>query len=337
MSSRDPEGSFEELWRTFRDRYPFFELRKVDWARQYEIFRPRVTSATSDAELFELLCQMLAPLNDGHVELQARLDGKRRRFVAEEKPRFYREFSDADIKALFKTSERTLIDNGFAPPARSDAWMLRYSRSERFGYLRILELEGVRKSDLTAALDRIAGDFGELAGFMIDIRDCPGGEDSVAIAIVNRFCDRRRVAFHRKSKTGPGQDDFTPLRTWYIEPQGAAQFTGPVVLLTCDAVFSGAEAFALAIRELPHVTIVGDHTNGVFSYTLDRTLPNGWTYCLSYQIYYSADMVCYEGKGVPADIELRNSRADIERGSDPLVVKALEMLSAKAANPEVQA
>src|SRR5262249_4266794 len=159
--------------------------------------------------------------------------------------------------------------------------MLRYCRSERIGYLRILELEGVRKAQLTAALDRIAGDFNELAGFIIDIRDCPGGEDSVGIAIVNRFCDRSRVAFHRKTKTGPGQDDFTPLRTWHIEPEGEAQFTGPVVLLTCDAVFSGAESFALAIRELPHVTIVGDRTNGIFSYTLDKTLPNGWSYCLS--------------------------------------------------------
>ena len=42
-------------------------------------------------------------------------------------------------------------------------------------------------------------------------------------------------------------------------------------------------------------------------------------YCLSYQKYFSADMVCYEGKGVPADIELFNSTADIENGADPLI------------------
>ena len=55
------------------------------------------------------------------------------------------------------------------------------------------------------------------------------------------------------------------------------------MLLTCDSVFSGGEAFALAIRELPYVTIVGDHTNGIFSYELEKTLPNGWKYTLSYQ------------------------------------------------------
>jgi C-terminal processing protease CtpA/Prc len=101
------------------------------------------------------------------------------------------------------------------------------------------------------------------------------------------------------------------------------------VLLTCDAVFSGGEVFALAIGQLPDVTILGDHTNGIFSYQLEKKLPNGWEYGLSYQKYFSADMVCYEGKGVPADIELLNSIADIENGADPLITVALAVLKSK--------
>ncbi|MET0216831.1 MAG: hypothetical protein ABW205_02755, partial [Burkholderiales bacterium] len=75
-----------------------------------------------------------------------------------------------------------------------------------------------------------------------------------------------------------------------------------------------------------YVTILGDHTNGIFSYQLEKKLPNGWEYCLSYQKYFSADMVCYEAKGVPADVELFNSTADIENGTDPLITAALEVL-----------
>ena len=41
MTDRDPEKNFEELWKTFRDRYPFFELRNVDWKKQYDTYRPR--------------------------------------------------------------------------------------------------------------------------------------------------------------------------------------------------------------------------------------------------------------------------------------------------------
>ena len=205
--------------------------------------------------------------------------------------------------------------------------MLRYCRSSKFGYIRILEFEGVSKRKLTGALDNIALDFGDLKGIIIDIRDNPGGDDSIAIAIINRFCDRKRVAFHRKTKIGPGEDDFTPLKTWYLEPQGDVQFTRPIVLLTCDSVFSGGEVFALAIKELPHVTIIGDHTNGIFSYQLEKKLLNGWKYRLSYQVYLSADMVCYEGKGVPVDIELFNKKADMENGIDPLITRALNVIA----------
>ena len=326
MSKHDPERTFEVLWKTFNKRYPFFKLRNVDWNKQYKTYRPKVTSKTSDDELFNIICRMLAPLNDGHIELKAKLRGKKRYFNPERKPRFWQEFTKPDIRQLFKTTKNTLVHNGFGRPKESQAWMLHYCRSRTIGYIRILELDGVKGPDLKAALDTIAADFDRLDGFIIDIRNCPGGEDSIAITIINRFCDRKRIAFHRRTKIGPGERDYTRLKTWYLEPQGRAQFTRPIALLTCDFVFSGGEAFALAIRELPHVTIIGDHTNGIFSYQLEKKLPNGWEYCLSYQTYFSADMVCYEGNGVPVDIKLLNRKADIESGVDPLIVRAVELL-----------
>ena len=337
MFVHDPEKNFEAFWRTFHDRYPFFALRGVDWNAQYRTYRPKVTKTTTDDELFLIFSQMLAPINDGHIRLTIPATGtrKRRFFCPEKTPRFWQEFTKDQIAQLFKVTERTLTASGFGPPRKTAAWKLRYCRSRAFGYIRVLELEGIGRRNLNGALEAIASDFANLNGLLIDIRDCPGGEDSIAIAIANRFCDRRRVAFRRKTKIGPGEDDFTPLKTWYLEPQGAARFTGPIVLLTCDSVFSGGEAFVLAMKELPHVTIVGDHTNGIFSYTLDKRLPNGWRYCLSYQVYLSADMICYEGRGVPADIELLNKRADIENGSDPLIVCGLEVLRSKSAEAAV--
>ena len=331
MITRDPEKNFEELWQTFHNRYPFFKLRNIDWEKQYDTYRPKVTNETSDDELFEIFCQMLDPLDDGHVSLTVKATGhqKKRYFSPEKKPRFWQEFTKEQIKELFKTTEKTLVAKGFGPPAETEAWMLHYCRSQAFGYFRLLELEGVNKRKLTAALDTIARDFRDFDGFIIDIRDCPGGHDSTAITIINRFCDRERIAFHRKTKIGPGEDDFTPLKTWHIEPQGDAQFTGPIVLLTCDSVFSGGEVFALAIRELPQVTIIGDRTNGIFSYVLDKKLPIGWLYGLSYQVYFSAEMVCYEGTGIPPDIELLNEKANIEDGADPLITRALEVLKSK--------
>jgi hypothetical protein len=328
---RDPERNFESLWNTFHNRYPFFELRNVDWKEQYDRYRPKVTNKTSDDQLFDIFCQMLGPLNDGHIELKVKggWDQKTRYFNPEKKPRFYKEFTKREIKQLFKTTEKTLVGHGFGKPRETKAWMLRYCRSKKFGYIRIFELEGIKKQSLTVALNKIARDFRSLKGFIIDIRDNPGGEDSTAITIINRFCGQKCVAFHRKTKIGPAKSDFTPLKTWYLEPQGEVQFTGPIVLLTCDSVFSGGEAFALAMKQLPHVTTLGDRTNGIFSYQLEKKLLNGWEYSLSYQVYLSADMVCYEGKGVPVDIELLNTKADIKNGIDPLITRAIEVLTFK--------
>jgi carboxyl-terminal processing protease len=326
------EKNFEELWKTFFDRYPFFNLRNVDWNRQYDIFRPKVSPDTSENELFDIFCDMLAPLNDGHVELMAKTSGddRKRYFNPEPKPGFWQEFTKQEIKSLFKTTKKTLVSNGFGKPRKSAAWILRYCKSSNYGYLRVLELEGVKERKLTAALHQVLSEFKGLDGVIIDIRNNPGGDDSTVIQIVNRFCDRKRVAFHRKTKRGPTEDEYSSLKTWHMEPQGDTQFAGPIVLLTCDSVFSGGEVFALALNELPYVTIIGDHTNGIFSYQLEKKLPNGWRYCLSYQVYFSADMVCYEGTGVPADIELLNRKSDIQRGVDPLIVRAFEVLNSKA-------
>src|SRR4030095_2674047 len=217
MLNRDPEKNFEEFWNAFNNRYPFFEVRIVYWQSQYEAYRARVRRKTGDDELFDILCQMLAPLNDGHVSLMQTSGDRKKRFTPEKKPRFWLEFtSKHEVEQLFETTEKTLVANGFSQPKASEAWILHYGRSQAFGYLRILELEGINRRTLTESLDQLGRDFKDLDGMIIDIRDCPGGDDDIAITIINRFCDRRRVAFHRKTKFGPGEDDLTPLRTWHI-------------------------------------------------------------------------------------------------------------------------
>ncbi len=92
---RDPVLNFEKLWETFHNRYPFFDLRNVDWKKQYDTYRPRVTSLTTDDELFDIFCEMLDPLDDGHVELKGRTGPVRRKrsFNPEPEPRFRQEFS----------------------------------------------------------------------------------------------------------------------------------------------------------------------------------------------------------------------------------------------------
>ena len=271
------------------------------------------------------MAQMLSPLNDGHVELKAK--NLQKNFNSESKPRFWQEFDEEQIRELFSVTKNNLKEHGFSDLRPTQTKILQYAKSDDLAYLRIIELEGQKWKRFRSALADLEKDFEGLKGYIIDLRECPGGDDEVLLEILGRFTDQKRIAFHRKEKLGFNR--FSELETWYVEPKGAAQFTGPVVLLTHDAVFSGGDVFALVASELPNVTIAGDRTNGTFSYQYHGKLPNGWKYRLSNQVYYSKDMVCYESTGVPVDIEVINSRADLDAGVDAVLIKALIHLDSK--------
>ena len=322
--SGEPLKNFDELWNTFDKRYAFFELHGADWKKQYDTHRPKVTDATTDRQLFKIMCDMVAPLDDGHVTLKAK-GGFKKWYSPETEARFDREFSSGKlIKALFETTGKTLQAAGFGEVKKATP-LLEYSRSESLGFLRILEFEGISPKKVAAAMDGIISEFAKLKGVIIDIRDNPGGTDKMVYVIANRFADKKRVGHRRSTRDRQGR--FSKPKPVFLEPAGSRQFTGPIVLLTSDASFSGADVFALVMKELPPVTIVGEPTHGIFSNMLEKKLPNGWKYTLSYQRYESADGVCYEGRGVPVDVEAINTRKDIETGVDPVTSKALEILA----------
>ena len=325
VKSTNPVENFEALWKVFNERYAFFDVRGVDWQKQKEAYRPQVTDDTTPEQLFEVISKMIGPLKDGHVDLEAK--DLKKYFNPEEKPRFWHEFDEGQIEELFAITTSNLKAHGFSELKPTQTKILQYAKSNDLAYLRIIELEGQKWKSFRSALKDLEKDFDGLKGYIIDLRECPGGDDKVVLEILGKFAERKRVAFHRKEKLS--FDKYSELKTWYVEPEGASQFTGPVVLLTNDAVFSGGDVFAMVASELPNVTIVGDRTNGIFSYQFCGKLPNGWTYHLSNQIYYSADMVCHESKGVPADIEVMNTKDNLNVKVDAVLIKALGILEAQ--------
>jgi hypothetical protein len=109
---------------------------------------------------------------------------------------------------------------------QTKAWILHYGKVSDFGYLRILELEGINGRTLTAALDKVGRDFKDFEGMIIDIRDCPGGDDDTANHDHQSVLRPQESCLSPPDKTWPGEDDFTLLKTWHIEPEGDTRFTG---------------------------------------------------------------------------------------------------------------
>ena len=65
----DPEGNFEALWSIMDERYCFFDYKNIDWNEVHQRYRSRIAQNMTDEELFGVLADMLAELQDGHVNL----------------------------------------------------------------------------------------------------------------------------------------------------------------------------------------------------------------------------------------------------------------------------
>lgn len=331
----EPVKNFDKLWNVFNDRYANFALKNIEWDAIYTKYRPLINKHTSNDSLFKVCSQMLLELKDGHVNLIQY--GKKGEILARaddgSPSAFLRDFplsksQEPNIFQLLETTDKTLRQSGFSNFVHSRKGTIEYCSSDKYGYLRILSMGSLSLREYKKHVDNAISTFDKLQGVIIDVRFNGGGDDKVSLAIASRFADKKRIGHYKKERK-KGTAEYTNLKTIYIEPDGTKQFTGPLVLLTSDLTASAAEVFTMVIKELPGVTILGDHTNGIFSDMFDFKLPNGWLVTLSHQQYFSSKMDNYEGKGVEPDINLLNKPNDISNGVDPLIASGIELIKQK--------
>ncbi|WP_257016201.1 hypothetical protein [Streptomyces sp. Ag82_O1-15] len=64
-------ATFDVFWQTFEENYPFSAAKKIDWQAVRDRYRPRVHDGMPETELFALLREMVLPLYDAHVGIDA--------------------------------------------------------------------------------------------------------------------------------------------------------------------------------------------------------------------------------------------------------------------------
>lgn len=310
-----PELIFEHCWRTLDRTYAQFEVKRVDWDALYDVYRPKVTPETTDEELWDVMLAMMRHLNDAHVCLS---DSERRvcAGVVDELERD--DFSlDLVTSSYLGTDTSTTLDGSL-----TYGWL-----ADGIGYIHIGDFKD-GPDETSEAIDAVIGELAQAAAMVIDVRDNPGGTGSVANSVANRFADRRRRYMTSQVRYGTRHDDFGPVRYWHVEPEGPVQFTRPTILLTHRFSESAADIFVLAMRVLPHVTVVGDFTGGAFSAQFPERLPNGWTLWVAYKLLRDHEGICWDGIGVPPDLRVRNTGADIEAGEDRVLEFAQQLIEA---------
>jgi len=219
---------------------------------------------------------------------------------------------------------------------------IEYGRiSDSIGYLRIWSFYGYSErrgfhagqEALETALDGIFADPG-LKGLVIDVRINFGGDDPYGLAIASRLATTEYVAYTKYARAEPvTRNRWTPGDPSVVRPSSRPGFRGPVVVLTGPLTISAGETLTQALMgRTPHVTRVGENTQGVFSDVLVRRLPNGWSFGLPNEVYRTAQGQAFDMPGISPDISVPVFLDDdVLSGNDPAMKKALEVLATAAA------
>ena len=316
-----PEATFEAFVDLMREHYAFFDLHGVDWEERVVSAKRNFEVGMSDQQLFNLMKDMLADLEDAHLSLEATVDGETR-------------VVDSDVGAVYANVSQDAAQSGrSADEVRQEIvtrlWReaigqgvlqeggklvannrIQYGMAgEHVGYIGFVTMGGFIDNDeidpaaeidaLEIALDEAISHWAEheAKSVIVDVSFNHGGYDFIGHVIAARFADAAYDSYTRAPN-----DASHPYETRYVtEPSSRSQFLGPVYLFTSDMTVSAGEVFVLAMKPLPNVVHVGERTRGAFSTILTKPLPNGWTLNLSNEIYRDHNDVLWEGIGVQPD------------------------------------
>ena len=302
-----PENNFEILWKEIDQDYSFFVYRGINWDSLYGVYRPQITRTTDDRALFDVMSSLLGNLKDGHVNLYSP----------------YGDFAYTGWYAKYPTNfNMSDVRNRYLVRQSVRGAYLYGTIGDSLGYVYI----GSFGNGGYGEIDEIVGQFQSMRGVIIDVRNNGGGSSDHAEFVAQRFIDERTLIRYVQWRNGPKHSDFTDYIPTYIDPAGV-RFTKRVALLTNRRCFSSTEDFVAALRKLPHVTVIGDTTGGGSGNPIYRELANGWTYRVPRWIGYTRDKQAYEGKGLVPDVAVWISKADSSAGRDPILQRAIDLLS----------
>ena len=307
-------GNFEALRTILDEHYCFFDYKQkeygLDWNDVYAKYKVRINNNMSTVQLFEVLCDMLGELRDGHVNLSSSMDYGRYWKWQENYPYNY---SDSLIRRYLGTDYK--IASG-----------LRYRvLDDNIGYIRCASFESpIGEGNLDEALSYLL----LCRGLIIDIRGNGGGDLTTAERLAARFVEEKTLVGYMQHKTGKGHNDFSEMKEIFLEPSSNVRWHKKVCVLTNRSVYSAANAFAVWMHCLPNVTLVGDHTGGGSGMPMSNSLPNGWSVRYSACPMYDQNKQQTEfGINPDAKVDLANDitidsyRDDIIEAARQLLVK----------------
>ena len=314
--AEDPEAIFQETWDFADQEYSFFEFKNIDWDQAYNTYRSQVNANTSEADLFNVLADMLFVLRDGHVNLRSPFDRSRN----------WEWYLGSPQNFNYSLLERNYFDREeqfVGPFIFKDFGDVGYMYYGSFSF-------PVEEEDMDYILDRIR----DKKGLIIDVRDNGGGAVSNVNRIAGHFVGEDQTVGVFRRRNGPNRNDFSDFFGITLTSQRDDPFTKPIIVLTNRSCYSATNRFVMTMRSLPQVTVLGDTTGGGGGTPSFTELANGWQLRVSNTQSYIVvqDTVTNETgifnieDGIPPEIRVDLAAIDEANGTDTILEAALRRL-----------
>ncbi len=335
-ANTNPVTAFEVFAATFAEHYPFFANRNVDWSAVTNEHRHSVTATTTDDQLANIFADMIGPLGDAHTNIavggsvvfQAGRPGSPVSSFGEFVPFLQRVMAST---AEYLGVELETWGNGLIAYADLPGGI---------GYLRFAAFHGFSETgriddehiQLVKALDEIltSDRVATMKGLVIDLRVNGGGFDELALSLAGRLTDVAYAAYSKRARNDAiDPKNFTHPQLITVQPSSQSRFTGPIAILTASLTISAGEGFTQAmLSRQPEPIRIGANTQGVFSDTLQRSLPGSTvTFGLPNEDFVTGHGVSFDRFGIPPDICIPTlTETELTNATDAAMDKARELL-----------
>ena len=181
--------------------------------------------------------------------------------------------------------------------------------SDNVGYIRISSFSEQTQPGLDKAINDLKSQLGtKMAGYIIDLRNNPGGLLNSAISVSNTFLDSGEIVSTRGRN--PDDVDHMDAKPGLDKAKGV-----PVVVLINGGTASAAEIVSGALQDHHRAIIMGTQSFGKGSVQTILPLKNEGGLRLTTAEYFTPSGRSIQAKGITPDIEVHQSKIEeLEQG-----------------------
>jgi carboxyl-terminal processing protease len=183
--------------------------------------------------------------------------------------------------------------------------------ADDIGYIRITQFTEQTADGLKSAMEKIVADVpaDKFKGYILDLRNNPGGLLDQSIDVVNAFIDKGEIV----STRGRNPDD---AQRFNARPGGDLSGGKPLVVLINGGSASAAEIVSGALQDHKRATLIGTRSFGKGSVQTIMPLGQDGALRLTTARYYTPSGRSIQAKGIDPDIQILEDVPDDLKGRD---------------------